>query len=177
MTIALEKCDCKDLIVKVSTGVIIGDSCKFIYRLNDASQSGKKAIITIHKKKGEVLTEIGKKEFRLKNIPNPIASVGNYIWGKISVNLLKAQSFIKLQYEGFDFSVNIHVKSFVLSVIRGDTCLYTNIENEGALFNEKVQDAISLIRKGDTVIFKNIVCQERSKFNNDIAPIVFYVIE
>jgi hypothetical protein len=177
LTITVENTDCKDLIVKSTIGKIIGDTCKFIYRFNDATQSGKRIEILIFKNNKGKLTEIGKKQFRLKKIPNPTASVGGYSGGQINLILLKAQSFIKLGYEGFDFQSNIHVESFVLSIIRGDTCLYENIENIGSTFNHQVLNAIASLKKGDTIIFKKIKCKELGKTINDIEPIIFYLTE
>ena len=177
LTLTVENEDCKDLVIKASLGTIKGDSCRFIFRFDDASQRGAITYISISKKKGNKLIEIGKREFRLKSIPSPYASVGNYVSGKIKGSILKAQSIIKLGYEGFDFGANINVESFVLSIIRGDTCYFTNIQNIGNRFEPEVLDAIASVKKGDTVIFKRITIENYNKSNNEVPPIVFYITE
>lgn len=177
LTLTVENTDCKDLIVKASKGTIKGDSCKFTFRFDDASQVGSKTQISISKRKGNKLIEIGKAEFRLKNIQNPRALVGGSYGGQMHSNLLKIQTFIKLNYDGFDFGVSRHVDSFVLSIIRGDSCLYTNIENIGSNFSTEVRDALASIKKGDTVIFKIIICKELHRAMQDIEPVIFYILD
>lgn len=177
LTITLENTECKDLVIKTTKGTIKGDSCRFTFRYDDASQAGSKTQISISKRNGNKLIEVGKAEFRLKNIQNPKASVGNYSGGQMHSNLLKAQSCIILYYDGFDFGVSRHVESFILSIIRGDSCLYTNIKNNGNVFNSEVINALASIKKGDTVIFKNIICKELHKAIQDIEPIIFYILE
>ncbi|NJM14060.1 MAG: hypothetical protein HC896_00510 [Bacteroidales bacterium] len=80
----------------------------------------------------EVLAEIdGKKqsvdwkEFRVKEVPNPVAKIAGKSSGVIQQNILLAQPGIIADMENFDFDLDFKVTEFVVSAtVRGFTKEY-----------------------------------------------------
>jgi len=63
---------------------------------------------------------MGRKEFRVKKVPDPIAKVGGKKRGTVSKNWLAAQSGVKADLENFDFALRYNVVGFTVSAtIRG----------------------------------------------------------
>lgn len=87
-------------------------------------QTGKVSINVSFKTEDGQTKNLGSKEFRVKTVPDPIATIGsdpiNKKGGLIGMNLLLAQSGVKAELENFDFDLRFDVTNFVVSAtIRG----------------------------------------------------------
>ena len=66
--------------------------------------------------------------------------------------------------------------SFTLNIIRGKDYFFKEIKNEGQLFNKDIQNALSLLQNGDSVIFNNIIAK-RHDGTLTILPVLTFLIK
>jgi gliding motility-associated protein GldM len=100
-------------------------------------------------------TNVGTKEFRVKAVPDPIATVNNQKGGVIAKNLLMAQSgVIATMPPDFDFDLKFNVTEYtVMTVIQG---FVRETKVKGAIFNQDVRNLINNTSKGNPVLIQEI---------------------
>jgi hypothetical protein len=157
LTITAENCPCKYLVVKSSIGKIIGRKCKYIFY----SDSGFAANIILYKRQNDKLIEIGVTQFRVKNIPLPIARVGPSSGGKIQKNVLVAQQHIRVGNEHEE--IRTEIDSFSVVFMRGDSCLFKQFNIIGDTFPSDLNATLMLLSAGDSVTFKNIFARRKKE--------------
>jgi gliding motility-associated protein GldM len=97
---------------------------------------------------------MGFMEFRVKNIPDPVAKVAGMKSGKIDKKTLMEQAMVVADLEGFDFDAKFTVTEFTVSAkIKG-------FDRDEPVKSYKISDSqrqlISNAGKGDKVYFTNI---------------------
>jgi gliding motility-associated protein GldM len=98
---------------------------------------------------------VGSQEFRVKTVPNPIATVNNQQGGGIAKNVLMAQSgVIATMPPDFDFDLKFTVTEYtVMAVVQG---FVQEKKVKGNLFNQEVRNLINNLSKGNPVYFQDI---------------------
>lgn len=97
---------------------------------------------------------MGKMEFRVKNIPDPIGKVAGRKGGAIDKATLAAQMIVNADLENFEFDAKFTVTEFTVSaLVRG-----FNQEEISKSFKitSAQRDIISNLKKGEKVFFDNI---------------------
>ena len=79
---------------------------------------GVKSIISVSAMIDGASKQMGSMEFRVKRVPDPVASVAGKIEGVITKNELLAQQGVLAKIPDFDFAMNFTVTSFVVSTIK-----------------------------------------------------------
>jgi GldM C-terminal domain len=171
LSIAVENYSCKSIIVKTDNGTISSASGKYIFH---STKIGKAEIILYRKTNGRT-KEIGRSTFRVKSIPDPIAKVGPTSGGYINKVILRNQQYMRADYEYCNCRATID--SFIVCIVRGDTCLYNEIKNIGGKFSNEVISALSIIKKDDAVIFKKIFAEGLNDISISLAPILFVITD
>jgi hypothetical protein len=166
ISFAAEGISNKDVDLKTKNGIIDN---KYGYNIFRSDSIGR-AEITICRKVGSKLKKIGSTTFRVKKLPDPITKVGPSSGGRINTSVLKAQQYIRDDMQNFDIDVRPQVDSFTICISRNDPCYYRELHNVGGKFDDNVIQALSELRDGDTVIFKNFfgknVYGELTEFNS-----------
>ena len=173
LTITVENCPCNQMVVKTDNGKITGENCSYYFY----TDSGWKANIIIYRKVNQKLVRIGQSIFRVKPIPYPAPKVGPSAGGRIKAVVLKNQQFIRTDFDGFDIASFNSIDSFTVSIIRGDTCFYAQINNYTSAFSKELINALSEIKEGDTVIFKNIIARRHNGKSVKLEPLIFFVTD
>lgn len=171
ITIVVENIPPTQIIVKADKGDIKGNGTKFVYRGDDLG------IISIILFKKNTLKEIGRSNFRLKYIPNPVPKVGPSSGGNIRAIVLKSQKYIRAELEYFDIDVRYNIDSFTLNIIRPDTCFFNEIKSFGNVLSKEISEALNTIRKNDIVIFKDIYTTAFDRRPLLLAPILFSITD
>lgn len=131
-------------------------------------KSGSGYVVTV-KKPGKVFVsasadfsgnvkQMGKKEFRVKRVPDPIAKIGsdpkNSQGGVMPKNLLLAQAGIKADLENFAFDLKYRVTGFTVSAtIKG---YEEEASSTNALFTSKQKALIKKVATGRKIYIENI---------------------
>jgi hypothetical protein len=116
---------------------------------------------------------MGKHQFRVKRIPNPVARLPIYERSnQITAATLRTVTGLVTVLENFDFDAKCPVVSFTC-VYKSIDCKTTTLKNEGASFNAQLLDLTKKAKIGDTFIFQEIKakCPEdtASRLINDIV--------
>lgn len=115
---------------------------------------------------------VGTKEFRVKAVPNPIATVGGQKGGMIAKNILMAQAgVIATMPPDFDFDLKFNVTEFkVGTIIQG---FLQEKTVKGARFNQEVINLINNVSKGNPVMITDIRAVGPDGTIRDLGSITF----
>ena len=98
--------------------------------------------------------QVGKKEFRVKIVPDPVAKVNGQRSGSINKNVLLAQIGVAAEMENFDFDLTFRVTEFTVStVIGGFLQEKTSRSNR---FTQEQKALIQRINRGQVVYIQDI---------------------
>jgi gliding motility-associated protein GldM len=113
------------------------------------------AIITVNAKIDGKDKQVGMMEFRVKNIPDPIAKVAGKKGGGIDKNVLTAQSIVQADLEGFDFDAKFTVTEFTVSALVKGFSQDVTVKATNKI-SEKQKDIIRNLNRGEKVYFQDI---------------------
>jgi gliding motility-associated protein GldM len=100
------------------------------------------------------LREMGRKEFRVKTVPNPVAMVNNQKGGAISQGVLLAQLGVSAEMENFDFDLKFTITEFTVSaVVQGFVREYTSKSNR---LTPDQKSLIKNLSRGNNVYIQDI---------------------
>lgn len=102
---------------------------------------------------GKVLP-MGTFKYRVKRVPDPVATIANNKGGTVNKNLLMAGTLIP-QLENFDFELFFKIISFKMT-ITGKGKDPIELESTGNQLTQPMRDALSKGRAGDKVFFEYI---------------------
>ncbi len=98
--------------------------------------------------------EMGRREFRVKTVPNPVAMVNSQKGGKISKSVLLAQLGVFAEMENFDFDLKFTVTEFTVSAtVQGFTREFTAKSNR---FTQEQKGLLRNINRGQNVYIQDI---------------------
>lgn len=129
-----------------------------------------KAIISISADIGGSVRSMGKREFRVKRIPDPVAEVGGVSGGSIRKTVLIAQPAIRAVLKNFDFDLNFAITGFKVSVIvKG----YEVTEStRSSRFTSKQKALIKRVNPGSKVYIEDIKARGPDGSVRDLPPII-----
>lgn len=161
----------KDVTVETDNGSIIKSS-PGKYIIQNAKPGT--ATITLKRKTGNQLIEVGKKKFRVKALPVPIARVAGKTGGKINMNLLKVQMGMVAYFdcgEGMKFKIT----RFNITIARNKT-IVLNHSNMGNTFDDVIKSAFQKLTAGDIVLFDDIYCIGLNNQERRLESIEFTIL-
>ncbi|MCK5535921.1 MAG: gliding motility protein GldM [Bacteroidales bacterium] len=117
---------------------------------------------------------MGRKEFRVKRVPDPIGKVANKTGGLIERNILLAQQGVKADLENFDFNLRFKVVAFTVSgSVRG----YNEEEKSRSFrFTNAQKELIKKVSSGKKVYIEDIkVKAPNGEIRNLPSAVVFKI--
>jgi len=118
---------------------------------------------------------MGSSEFRVKQIPKPIASIGGSNGGTIRGAALKAASGIRAAMDNFDFEVTVVVSSFKMGYVKSNGLL-DEVTVTGNKFNSTVKDKLGGLKRNSKVFFEDIKVKMPDGRTVTLAPVNFKVL-
>ena len=113
-----------------------------------------KAIFKVSAKIGDKETPMGSFEYRVKRVPDPIATCSNSKGGPINKNLLAAGTLIPV-LENFDFELFFRITAFKMT-LTGKGKDPIEYDTQGNQLSQQMRDALAKARGGDKVFFEYI---------------------
>ncbi len=99
-------------------------------------------------------SEVGRKEFRVKTVPDPVAVVNNQEGGVINKSLLLNQIGVVAKMKDFDFDIKYTVSEFtVAAIVNG---FYRRKESRSYRFTKEQKALISGLSTGNSVFIEDI---------------------
>jgi hypothetical protein len=156
LAIALPNHECADMLVKATNGILTGNNCDYSIKPKNLGKS-EISVLTITNK--DTILH-GKWHFRVKRIPNPIASFcGEKNSDKeIKIGKVKTCVGLILYHETFDFDVQIIAKEYDLIIYKAD-CTTIRLKSHGPRLTDEMNSALEHIETGETIVFENILAE------------------
>jgi hypothetical protein len=157
VSIAVSDVSPEKLNVTVSNGTIINAKA-------DQSQPNYDGQYIIRPKQVgmEILTifngkeKIGIMEFRVKNVPDPVAKVAGLKGGTINKTELIQQKIVQADMEGFDFDLQFTVTEFTLSYANNG--YVNNYVSKSNKITDEQKALFEKLNSGDNIYFQDIKC-------------------
>lgn len=112
------------------------------------------SIITVFAEIGGIRKKMESKEFRVKTVPSPVATVAGKKGGAITKNELLVQSGVLAEMENFDFDLKFTVTEFTISTtIQGFVRFVPSSSNR---ITEEQRTLIGNLNRGQNVYFEDI---------------------
>jgi gliding motility-associated protein GldM len=135
----------------ISNGTIARNGAEWVVR---PSTPGK-ASVSVSAKLGDRMKPMGAVEYRVKNVPDPIAYIGGSSGGSVSRDIVLAQgAIIPRMPADFEFNLNFIITAFKFSGNRkGDIIDYSGTGNS---LTSQMKDFIRGARRGEKIILEDI---------------------
>jgi len=117
--------------------------------------------------------EIGSMPFRVKRVPDPVASVAGKIEGVITKNELLAQQGVLAKIPDFDFEMNFTVTSFNVSTSRGG--FVVDKPAKGNRFTQDQKDLMKGLNPGGRLYIESIVVKGDDGSTRNLPSISFKI--
>lgn len=126
------------------------------YNVRITGQSQPKIKVVVNAKIGNANKKMGEMEFRVKQIPDPVAEIANVKASGTAPKSLLAQSPLIVRLPGFDFKIPpIQVKSYKFStVVAGDL---KDFNGSGPVLSGEMRTTIEKSKQNAKIIFSDIV--------------------
>ncbi|HQW24300.1 MAG TPA: GldM family protein, partial [Bacteroidia bacterium] len=140
-------------------------------------------VTTVGEAKINVTAEIGGKKmpmgefkYRVKRVPDPVATISNSKGGPINKSLLAAGTLIP-QLENFDFELFFKITGFRMSIFAKGKDLI-EYETTGNQLSQPMRDAIGKLRAGDKVFIEYIKAKMATgadQSTRSLSPMAFTI--
>lgn len=150
LTCTVEGISCNAVGLSTSNGTI-EKSGGCMYNFRPAFISDSKIIIS--KKVKDSLIKVGELHIMVRELPDPIASVGGFSGGNIKKEALNVQGGIGAYAPGYlGFELRYSVKNFVITAIRNKEILFFKVA-EGNAFTSDIHKLFDILQKDDIITF------------------------
>jgi len=130
---------------------------KYVVRV-EKSAPGARAVITINADFDGKTKAMGKSEFRVKRVPDPIPTIAGVSDGFIEKGKLTSAGGIMAQLKDFDFELQMFVTSFTLQTIKGGD-LSPKLLSKGNKFTPEMSAILAQAKRGQKFWFENITAK------------------
>jgi gliding motility-associated protein GldM len=143
----------ENLRVNISNARVTRRGNGYIVQPN-AGSAGREAVVTVAAKVNDSDRSLGRKAFRIKRVPDPIAKVNDQRDGAIPKALLLAQLGVVADMENFEFDLQFKVTQFSVSTIRNGYVV--DAASNSNLFTEEQKDLMRGTVRGQRVFIQDI---------------------
>jgi len=120
----------------------------------EVPKKAKKAVISATTVLDGKTYNLGSSEFRVKRVPDPIATIAGMTGGKISRNQLLAAGAIIPEMKGFEFDLYFKIVSYSFTtLINGD---FVTLKAKGNSFTPEIKKRIRNSKRKQKFLFENI---------------------
>jgi gliding motility-associated protein GldM len=156
-----------NVIPSVTGGSISGSAGHYIVKPNGAP--GSKAMVNVSAKMPDGTTKaMGKMEFRVKRVPDPVAKYIGSKGGPMTLGQAKVGAGINCELENFDFDLKFVITSFSMGANIGGE--YKGADCTGPGFNSNAKDILARLKTGSKVFFDNIKAKGPDGTSRTLAP-------
>lgn len=118
---------------------------------------------------------MGSMEFRVKQVPTPVAKIGGQASGTIRKAALTSVSGIRADLEDFVFDVNVTVSSFTFSYVQ-DNGLIAEMKVNGNRFTPEVKQRFQGLSRNSKIFFEDIRVKMPDGSTRTLSPVNFKVL-
>jgi gliding motility-associated protein GldM len=169
VSISVPGISASNLLVGITNGNIQpGQDGNYVVR---PDKIGTKSVISVKARVDGTVSDIGSTEFRVKRVPDPVASVAGKIEGSITKSELMAQQGVLAKIPDFDFEMNFTVLSFVVSTTKAGFIVDKPVK--GNRFSQEQKDLMKGLNPGSRLYIENIVVKGDDGTTRNLPSISF----
>ncbi|MBC7654277.1 MAG: gliding motility protein GldM [Oligoflexus sp.] len=156
------------LKVSVSGGSITGANGNYVVRVTGGSEATVTVSAEIEKGKTQVL---GATKFRVKKVPDPIATFANKVSGRVALSTIKSTNRLEAELKDFDFDLKFTVTKFtvVFGKYRQDPII---MQSSDGSFTSDIKRIMGSLAAGDILTFQNIEAYGEDKTTRKLENVV-----
>ncbi|PRY91416.1 protein involved in gliding motility GldM [Marinilabilia salmonicolor] len=139
----------------------------------NANSAGKQAIVSVSTTLNGQTQNLGSQPFRIKRVPDPVATVAGMRGGGIGKNLLLAQRAVIAKMDNFDFDLRFNITNFRISTIRDGYLQF--VDSESGVITTEQKDLIQGVGIGGVVLFNNIQAKGPDGSTRDLGSLSFTI--
>jgi gliding motility-associated protein GldM len=132
---------------------------------------GRESVISVRARINDQVQNLGSQNFRVKRVPDPVATVAGMRGGSINKNLLLAQRAVIAKMDNFDFDLTFRVISFTVSTIKSG--YLQSVSSESAVITTEQKELIRNSGVGSAVMINNIKAKGPDGSTRDLGSISF----
>ncbi len=172
VSISVPGISASNLKVSITNGTIesAGTDGKYLVK---PEKVGVESVISVSALIDGITKEIGSTPFRVKKVPDPVASVANKNEGAISKNELEAQTGVLAKIPDFDFEMNFTVTSFVVSTSKAGFII--DKPTKGNRFSQEQKDLMKGLNSGNRLWIESIIVKGDDGTTRNLPPISFKI--
>jgi gliding motility-associated protein GldM len=134
---------------------------------------GRKSVITVKAEIDGHVKTIGSTDFRVKRVPDPVATVGGKNEGQITKNELLLEQGVYAEIPDFDFDMKFTVTSFVVSTTRGG--FVVDKKSNSNMFTPDQINLMKSLNSGSRLYIENIVAKGEDGTTRNLSAISFRI--
>jgi len=159
LEIIIENFSCDDIIVKANIGTIIGQSCEYIYTINDTT--AEKAEISVGVKSRNKIKWIKQYELWIKPAPTPKVDLsisrGDYVEKKLLVTNPHIYIFSGGDWELTEMPNKAKILEHSIQIKRNDSLVFEGLNSDGNEFSKETKEFIKeKCKNNDYIILSNV---------------------
>ena len=121
------------------------------------------------------ITDIGSRQFRLKNIPDAVPmTTGQMEGGAVSAERMKTQAGLTCMLKGFDFDCRLHIDKYTMVFISEGKIYKT--QSTGPAFTPLMKQYLNQAKPGDAFFFEDITVIGPANQLQKLSQLSFYII-
>ena len=144
----------EDLEVRMTNGKIARSGSSFMIEPNELDEQGRRTKVTVYANIGGERRVIGTSEWRVKQVPDPVAQINGQSGGDIRKEVLEIQDGVLAVLEDFDFEFKYTVTQFEVHTTNrsGYAVIYKSDSNR---FTQDQKEQLKLTRPESYVYIAN----------------------
>lgn len=135
---------------------------------------GKNTSISVNATMNGEKRSMGSMPFRVKEVPDPQATIGGKIGGNLKKEDLLAEEGIYAELKDFDFDLKFHITQFDVN-FSGATGYVKTDKSTTNRFTTEQKDHFSKLTQGSIIYIDNIMAKGDDGTNRPLAPISFKI--
>ncbi|MFW6389152.1 MAG: gliding motility protein GldM [Marinilabiliaceae bacterium] len=160
----------ENLDVNITNADYTKDGNQYLVSPNSGTV-GRKSVVSVQAEVNGEIQDLGSQEFRIRSVPDPVATVAGERGGEIAKESLMAQDVVIAKMENFEFDMSFDITGFTVGTIRDG--YMSKQESDGAGFTEDQKDLIDRAAPGSQIIISNIMAQGPDGRTRDLGSITF----
>jgi gliding motility-associated protein GldM len=164
----------EDLIVTMTNGVVVKSGNEYIIKPNALDELGRRTIVTVSSNIGGEQRVVGTSDWRVKQVPDPVAQVDSKSGGDIRKEVLNIQDGVRAVLVDFDFDFKYKVTEFNVETT-GVAGYTVNKKSNSNRFTPEQKDQLKRARLQSVVYISNIKAIGDDGTTRDLAPITFKI--
>ena len=164
----------ENLDVRITNGTIVKSGDSYIIKPTDLDEQGRKTKVSVYADIGGERRLIGTSDWRVKQVPDPVAQIDGKSGGEIRKEVLAIQQGVMAELEDFDFEFKYTVTQFTLetSAQGGFTNRYPA---KGNRFTNEQLEALKRVNVNTWIYIADIKAIGDDGSTRDLKPISFKV--